>query len=159
MASVALDGARIRMGSAGIFDLGRFMASTGWKPIKEPPVHRNAWACSYRRADKTIWVHSRRGMGDVIAQVNGRRIIAECRNGPLLRKASRLGDPLLTNTLGQALLLDVSTDDIVVAAVPDMPVFRRLAEAWRERPLVRRAGIRIALVARDGAVTGLDLSR
>jgi hypothetical protein len=41
--------------------------------------------------------------------------------------------------------------------VPDTPVFRKLAEIWRSRPLVRRAGIRIALVARHGAVSGLDL--
>ena len=33
----------------------------------------------------------------------------------------------------------------------------KLAETWRRRPLVRRTGIRIALVARDGAVSGLDL--
>ena len=59
--------------------------------------------------------------------------------------------------LGQALLFDVSADDIVVAAVPDTPVFAKLAESWQSRPLVRRAGIRIALVARHGTVSGLDL--
>jgi hypothetical protein len=42
--------------------------------------------------------------------------------------------------LGQALLFEVSADDIVVAAVPDTPVLREFAEDWRERPLVRRAG-------------------
>jgi hypothetical protein len=64
---------------------------------------------------------------------------------------------LLTTSLGQALLFDVTADDIVIVAVPDTPVFRRLAEAWRERSLVRRAGIRIVLVGRDGSVSGLDL--
>ena len=157
MASVVIDGARVRAGNAIHFDLRRFMAGTGWEAVKEPQVRRNAWTGSYRRGDKTIRVHSRRGMGDVIARFNGRRIIAECQNGPLLHKASRPENPLLTTALGQALLFDVSAADIVVAAVPDTPVFRRLAEAWRERPLVKRVGIRIALVARDGAVTGLDL--
>ena len=57
--------------------------------------------------------------------------------------------------LGEALLFDIAAADVVVAAVPDTPVFRTLAETWRRRPLVRRVSIRIALVARDGAVTGL----
>jgi hypothetical protein len=45
----------------------------------------------------------------------------------------------------------------VIGVVPDMPVVRRLAEVWRERPLIKRAGVRIALVPRHGAVMGLDL--
>jgi len=51
----------------------------------------------------------------------------------------------------------LAAEDIVVAAVPDTPVFHTLAESWRTRPLVKRAGIRIALVTRDGAVSGLSL--
>jgi hypothetical protein len=157
MASVAIDGASIKVGDAVIFDIGRFMAGSGWEQTKEPQVGRNAWTGAYRRGDKTIRVHSRPGEGDVVATVDGRRIVAECKKGPLVRKPGGPEYPLLTTALGQALLFEVSADDIVVAAVPDTPVFRKLAEAWRERPLVRRAGIQIALVARDGAVSGLDL--
>jgi hypothetical protein len=140
-----------------IFDIGRFMAGTGWEQAKEPQVGRNAWTGTYRRGDKTIRVHSRRGEGDVVATVDGRRIVAECKKGPLVRKPGSPEYPLLTTALGQALLFHVAAHDIVVAAVPDTPVFRKLAETWRSRPLVRRAGIRIALVARNGAVSGLDL--
>ncbi|MCD6071881.1 MAG: hypothetical protein K0R61_371 [Microvirga sp.] len=157
MASVAIDGASIKVGDAVIFDIGRFMAGTGWEQTKEPQVGRNAWTGAYRRGDKTIRVHSRPGEGDVVATVEGRRIVAECKKGPLVRKPGSPEYPLLTTALGQALLFHVAADDIVVAAVPDTPVFRKLAETWRSRPLVRRAGIRIALVARDGAVSGLDL--
>jgi hypothetical protein len=157
MASVAIDGASIKVGDAAIFDIGRFMAGTGWEQSKEPQVGRNAWTGAYRRGDKIIRVHSRPGEGDVVATVDGRRIVAECKKGPLVRKPGSPEYPLLTTALGQALLFDVSADDIVVAAVPDTPVFRKLAESWRSRPLVRRAGIRIVLVARDGAVSGLDL--
>jgi hypothetical protein len=157
MTSVAIDGASIKVGDAVIFDIGRFMAGTEWEQIKEPQVGRNAWTGAYRRGDKTIRVHSRPGEGDVVATVDGRRIVAECKKGPLVRKPGSPEYPLLATTLGQALLFEVSADDIVVAAVPDTPAFRRLAEVWRERPLVRRAGIRIVLVARDGAVAGLDL--
>ena len=157
MASVSIDGASIKVGDAVIFDIGRFMASTGWEQTKEPQVGRNAWTGTYRRGDKTIRVHSRPGEGDVVATVDGRRIVAECKKGPLVRKPGSPEYPLLTTALGQALLFHVAADDIVVAAVPDTPVFRRLAESWRSRSLVRRAGIRIALVARDGAVSGLEL--
>lgn len=157
MASVALDGASIKVGDVVIFDIGRFMAAIGWEQTKEPQVGRNAWTGAYRRGDKTIRVHSRLGEGDVVATVDGRRIVAECKKGPLIRKPGSPEYPLLSTALGQALLFQVSADDIVVAAVPDTPVFRKLAETWRSRPLVRRAGIRIALVPRDGAVSGLDL--
>ena len=157
MASVAIDGASIKVGDAVVFDIGRFLAGTGWEQAKEPQVGRNAWTGVYRRGDKTIRVHSRPGEGDVVTQVNGRRIVARCKKGPLVRKPGGPEYPLLTTVLGQAILFEVSADDIVVAAVPDTPVFRKLAETWRCRPLVRRTGIRIALVARDGAVSGLDL--
>jgi hypothetical protein len=157
MASVAIDGASIKVGDAVIFDIGRFMAGTGWEQTKEPQVGRNAWTGAYRRGDKTIRVHSRPGEGDVVATVNGRRIVAECKKGPLVRKPGSPEYPLLTTALGQALLFEVSADDIVVAAAPDTPVFRKLAETWRSRPLVRRAGIRIVLVGRDGTVSGFDL--
>jgi hypothetical protein len=157
MASVAIDGASIKVGNAVIFDIGRFMAGTGWEQIKEPQVGRNTRTGAYRRGDKTIRVHSLPGEGDVVATVDGRRIVAECKKGPLVHKARRTEHSLLTTALGQALLFDVSADDIVIAAVPDTPVFRKFAETWRSRPLVRRTGIRIALVARAGGVSGLAL--
>src|SRR5919112_4840187 len=119
MASVAIDGASIKAGDAVIFDIGHFMAGTGWGQIKEPQVGRNAWTGTYRRGDKTIRVHSRSGEGDVVATVDGRRIVAECTKGPLVHKPGSPEYPLLTAALGQALLFEVSADDIVVAAVPD----------------------------------------
>ena len=157
MASVAIDGASIKVGDGVIFDIGRFMATTGWQPVKEAQAGRNAWTGAYRRGDKTIRVHSRPGEGDVVATIDGHRIIAKCRKGPLARKPGRLEHALLTTALGEALLFDIAGDDIVVAAVPDTPVFRHLVETWRRRLLVRRAGIRIALVAGGGAVSGLGL--
>jgi hypothetical protein len=157
MASVGIDGASIKMDHAAVFDIGRFLSDIGWEQIKEPQVGRSAWNGAYRRGNKTIRVHSRLGVGDVVAHVNSRRIIAECKKGPLVRRAGSPEYSLLTSALGQALLFDVSADDIAVAAVPDTPIFRRFAEAWQERPLVRRAGIKIVLVAREAGVSGLDL--
>ncbi|ANY84563.1 hypothetical protein BB934_40975 (plasmid) [Microvirga ossetica] len=129
------------------------MAVTRWEPTKEPQVGWSAWTGAYWRGDKTIRVHSRPGEGDVVATVDGRWIIAECTKGRLVHKAGRTEHSLLTTALGQALLFDDSADDIVVAAVPDTPVSRRLAEVWRERPLVRRADIRTAREDREYGTT------
>ncbi len=93
----------------------------------------------------------------MVARLDGRRIIAACQKRPLVRRVGGPEAPLLTIALGQALLFDVATDDIVVVAVPDTPAFRRFADVWRERPLLRRAGIQLALVHRNGAVSGLDV--
>ena len=125
MASVAIDGASMKVGDGVIFDIGRFMATTGWQPVKEAQAGRNAWTGAYRRGDKTIRVHSRPGEGDVVATVDGRRIVAKCSKGPLARKPGRPEHSLLTTALGEALLFDIAADDIVVAAVPDTPVFRQ----------------------------------
>ncbi|SCY98923.1 hypothetical protein [Microvirga guangxiensis] len=144
MAIVAIDRSGIRVGDAVNFDIGQFMAGTGWEQIKEPHVGRNAWTGAYRRGDKIIRVHSRPGVGDVVATVDGRRIIAEFTKGPLVDKPGRTEHSLLRMALGQTLLFEVSADDIVVTAVPDTPAFRRVAETWRSPPHVRRAGIRIA---------------
>jgi hypothetical protein len=157
MAGVAIDEAGMRVGDALVFDIGRFMAATGWIPVKEAQVGRRAWTGTYRRGAKTIRVHSRLVEGHVIAKINGRRIVAVCTKGPLIRKPGGPEPRLLTTALGQALLLDVAGDDIVIAAVPDTPVFRRLAETWRSRPLIRRARIQLALVHRNGTVSGLNL--
>ncbi|WP_262273454.1 hypothetical protein [Microvirga yunnanensis] len=157
MAGVAIDGAGINVGSGLVFDIGRFMVATGWVPVKEAQVSRSAWTGAYRRDDKTVRVHARPGHGNVVAQINGRRIVAVCTEGPQIRKPGGPEPRLLTTALGQALLLDIVADDIVITAVPDTPVFRQLAETWRSRPLIRRAHIQLALVHRDGTVSGLNL--
>jgi hypothetical protein len=93
----------------------------------------------------------------VEATVNGRRIIAECKKGPLVKKPGSPEYPLLTTAIGQALLFQASEGDLLVAAVPDTPTFGRIAAAWRERPRLKASGIEIALVSRSGAVSGLSV--
>ncbi len=157
IASVAIDGASLKVRDVIHFDIAQFMTGTGWEQVKEPQVGRNTWTGTYRGGDKTIRVHSRAGGGDVVARVNGCRIIAACQKSSPVRRLEGPEAPLLTIALGQALLFDVATDDIVVVAVPDTPAFRRLADVCRERPLLKRAGIQLALVHRNGAVSGLDV--
>jgi hypothetical protein len=49
---------------------------------------------------------------------------------------------------------EVGEDDILMAAVPKAATFSRLAGEWGDRPLMRRVGIRIVLVGRDGGRRG-----
>ena len=153
-AEVAIDGASVMAHGAVVFDLAAHMEAQGWVAV-DVSTGRNPWTCTYGREGRTIRVHSRSGVGDVVARVGGRRIVAECKKGAAPGKPGSPERPLLTSAIGQALLLAVEPDDLVVAAVPDTLVFRRLADAWRTRPLVARSGIQIALVGRDGMVSGL----
>lgn len=155
-ADVAIDGASVLAHGQVIFDIEGHLARDGWRAM-DASTGRNAWTCTYGRHGHSIRIHSRSGVGDVVGKVHGRRVVAECKKGPLVRKPGSPERPLLSTALGQALLLKVEPDDVVVAAVPDTPAFRSIAEAWRQRPLVVRAGIRIVLVARDGNVSGLFL--
>jgi hypothetical protein len=155
MASVTMDGIKVR--GLPAFDIDGSMAQAGWSQIKAPNVTCSTWTGAYSCGEKTIRVHSRAGEGDVVTHVNGRRIAAKCTKGPLVRRAANPEVSLLMEALGQALVLDVARDDAVVVAVPDTPGFRQLADQWRGRPLVKKAGIQIALVSRDGTVSGLAL--
>jgi hypothetical protein len=157
MASVALDPAGMRAVDSGVFDINRFMVQAGWSQIKAPKIGRSGWTGVYGRDQKMIRMHSRPGEGGVATHVDGRRVIAKCTRGPLVRKVGNPEGSLLTMVLGQALLADVAGDDVIIAAVPDTPAFRRIVEHSRERPLIRKAGIQIVFVARNGAVSGANL--
>jgi hypothetical protein len=153
----AIDGAQVRVGGSDVFNIVGYLAQQGWTVDRPSTTSRNAWATFYRRGDATLEVHSRSGGGDVVATIFGHRVIAECKKGPLVKRPGSPEYPLLTTALGQALLFEAGADDVIVAAVPDTPTFRRLAEAWRLRPRVAQSGIQIALVARTGLVSGLLL--
>jgi hypothetical protein len=153
-AEVAIDGAGVSVAGNTIFALADFLASLGWEQVEQSG--KNLWGGTYRRGHLSLNIHSRSGVGDVVAAVGGQRFVAECKKGPLVQKAGSPEYPLLTTALGQALLLKANPGDVPIAAVPDTPRFRRIAEAWRDREGVIRSGILIALVSRDGGVSGLD---
>jgi hypothetical protein len=154
---VAVDGAQVRVGGTDVFDIVGYLAQQGWTVDRPSTPSRNAWATFYRRGAATLEVHSRSGRGDVVATIFGRRVIAECKKGPLVKRPGNPEYQRLKEALGQALLVDAGPDDVVAAVVPENPTFRRIASDWRNRPAVLRSGIQIALVARDGQVSGLHL--
>jgi hypothetical protein len=147
----------VRVGGVEVFDIAGYLEWAGWVQ-ERAGTGRNAWAGLYRRGPAALRVHSHSGKGDVEATVCGRRIIAECKKGPLVAKPSSPEYPLLTTAIGQALLFDAGEGDLVCAAVPDTPRFRKIAEQWRNRPRMRASGIEIALVARSGDVSLSGLS-
>jgi hypothetical protein len=153
-ADVAIDGAGVSVAGTMIFALADFLRSPGWEQVEQSG--KNLWGGIYRRGHLSLSIHSRSGIGDVVAVVGGQRFVAECKKGPLVPKAGSPEYPLLTSALGQALLLKANPGDVSVAAVPDTPRFRRIAEAWRERHGVMESGILIALVSRDRGVSGLE---
>ncbi len=60
--------------------------------------------------------------------------------------------------MGQLLTVQhVEDNDVMAAAVPHTPQFKRLADAWRDRPLIATSKIEIVLVHRNGDVEGLGL--
>ena len=142
------------MGGAKIFEVELFFAAAGWKQVSQ--LGKNGWTGQYRRGSHNLAIHSRSGVGDVVANLNGRGVIAECKKGPLITKPGSPERPLLATALGQALLFEADPSDIVGAAVLDTAAFRRIAEDWRVRPLLQRAGIGIWLVNRNGKVDGFS---
>jgi hypothetical protein len=156
---VAIDGAQVQTKTTVHFDLLDFMLAAGWAKHEA----EGAWQGSYHRTDLPvgITVHSNPGKGDVVAQLaSGRILRAECKKGPLTRSRSSQEYPLIREALGQLLTVaEVGDEDLFAVAVPHSPKFVELADRWRETPLVKRFGIRIFTVDRQGNVHGLEESR
>lgn len=151
---VAIDGAGVFILGLQVFDIDGFLAARSWKMTASEG--KNRWTGTYKRDQLELHVHSRSGVGDVVATVGAVRLVAECKKGWLVPKKGSPERPLLATALGQALLLKVTDADLVIAAVPNSEANRKIATQWRNRPLVRKAGIRICLVGQDGKVDGLS---
>jgi hypothetical protein len=156
VAEVAIDGAQIRVHGAQVFPISAFLLDMGWRQAEQ--LGKNAWQGWYVRDDQQVWIHSRSGVGDVVIEVGAKRLRAECKGGPLIKRPGSREYPKLRGALGQVLTVEeVEADDVLAVAVPLTPRFRRLADKWRTAPLVVRSEIEILLVGRDGHVEGLTL--
>ncbi len=152
---VAIDGAQVRVGKDEIFPIAEFLEASGWEQTEQ--AGKNPWQGSYQLEGQTLRVHSRAGVGDVVARIGEKRIRAECKKGNLVKKPSNPEYRILREALGQILTVEeIHRNDIMVVAVPMADGFMRLAANWRQRPLMVRLKFRIALVGRDGSVQGLE---
>lgn len=155
-ASVALDGAQIRVHGKQVFPVEAFLQELGWKQVTQ--AGKNPWQGTYQLDDSRLVVHASSGVGDVVARVGRVRVRAECKKGPLIRKPGSQEYPVLHEAIGQVITVEsVAQDDVLAVAVPFTNRFSDLASRWRNTPLVIKAGIRLVLVGRDGAVDGLAL--
>jgi len=106
----------------------------------------------YSRHDRKISVSCAPGIGDVVAIVNNRRIVAECKGGIInTRHAGQLSHlrKCVLEAVGPLMCREQHEDrNIVVVPRANETV------KWAERIGARahEAGIEIALVSRDGAV-------
>jgi len=152
--SVAIDGAQVKVGHTEHFNVAAFMRSLGW--LAETTTARWQGAYINPKASVQIHVHSQSGLGDVTAALaTGHSFIAEAKKGPLTKSKSSAEYPLLREALGQLLTIEEVPDNALLAvAVPAGERFLKLAERWRNAPLIRRTGIRILTVAPSGEIEG-----
>ena len=154
--TIAIDGAVVETVTHGrLFEIEQFLATNGWRAVRQQG--KRLWHGAYSRSDKHLHISSTSGIGDVVIQIGNRRVVAECKGGPLVKKRGSQEHRILKEALGQALLWREGADDILLIAVPDTPWFEPLATNWGSRPLVRKVGIQIALVAPSGDVSGFSL--
>ena len=151
---IAIDGAQIRTANTVHFDLAGFLNSSGWVCTQSSGGWRGTYR--YEGLPPILQVHSTPGKGDVVAHLNSGRILrVECKKGPLSSSPSSQEYPLIREALGQLLTVDEVSDlDLLAVAVPHSEKFIQLATRWREAPLIKRFGIRILTVGRQGKVEG-----
>jgi len=131
------------------FDIGGWLEAEGFEKIADGGRTRGAGV--YRRAEATLGIDFRSGLGDVVAQVQGARVLVEAKGGCInSRNPGQLSK--LRRHLYEAVgsLLDGREADRLIAAVPLHAQTERIA--GRMAPRCRAAGIEIALVAADGGV-------
>lgn len=153
---VAIDGAQIKTGTQVHFPIVEFLNSLGWSSS----MQNMPWQCSYRHKDfkSEIVVHSSSGEGDLVVELkSGRKLRVESKKGPLTRSKSSQEYPLIREAIGQLMTIEIADpNDLLAVAVPYSEKFADLANQWRNRPLIKNAGIHIITVGRDNSITGLE---
>ena len=132
------------------FDIPEWLNRHGF--CKVQALGKTAYGGIYRRGSETIRVDPRSGNCDVVGEIDGQRVVIECKGGTInSRHAGQLSR--LRRGLCEAigLLLARPPDGSrEIAAVPWTVETARLADRMAAR--CRRAGIDIALVRRDGSI-------
>lgn len=151
---VAIDGAQVQVQDEKVFPLAEFIASDGWRKLGQSG--KNPWQGRYEKNGQSLVVIAQSGKGDVVSSIGSRRVRAESKKGPLIRKKGSPEYPLVREAIGQLMTIEeVESNDVLVVAVPHSEAFRNLATRWRNRPLIEATDIYLVLVHRNGSVEGL----
>lgn len=152
----AIDGAQVKTSETVHFQIVEFLSSFGW-------LNSNAharWQAEYTNAEysNSIIIHSSSGEGDLVADLSsGQRLRVESKKGPLIRSKSSQEYPLIREAIGQLITVEhAEPTDLLAVAVPKSDKFDALAKQWRQRPLVKKAGIYLVTVGRDNSISGLS---
>lgn len=152
----AIDGAQIKTAGTIHFQIIEFLASCGWTSFSA----KERWQADYKHVlySNTIEVHSSPGEGDLVAElISGQRLRVESKKGTLCRSKSSQEYSLIREAIGQLMTIEhAEPTDLLAVAVPHSDKFNVLAMQWRERPLMKKSGIRIVTVGRDNSISGLD---
>lgn len=135
------------------YDLKACLAHHGFRHTRSQGS--TSYGGEYTREHQLLTILPKPGLGDVIAQLDGRKLVAECKGGVINSKhagqLSRLRSGLCEAV---GLLLARPHDEQHIAVVPYTPATLALARRMIVRTLA--AGIRIALVDADGRITFVE---
>jgi len=151
-ACVAIDGAQVHIAGHSIFKIEEFLKEQGWrKDASSENGEDSDWGGTYKNGKKLLRIHKKSGVQDVVCKVRRKTIRAECKKGHFEGTLSNPELKLLREALGQLLTLaKVGAGDILIAAVPQSAAYQTHVDLWSKAPLVRKTGIRFALVSRKG---------
>jgi hypothetical protein len=117
------------------------------------PLGSTSYGGIYQRDHQTVSVTLRPGVGDVVAEIGGRTLVAECKGGVLNTRHAGLLSKLrrgLCEAVGLLMARPLSGERHV-AVVPATPESEKVARRMLLRATA--AGIEIALVNENGCVS------
>ena len=118
------------------------------------------WSGTYttKNWDHTLVLDSARRAADVTATLlSGDRLVAHVSRGTLKPTRSSGEHKVLRGVIGRALTFEhYLPNDVIAAVVPRSERYRVLADRWRARPALIRAGLLILTVDRTGQVYGSE---
>ena len=155
---VAIDGASVKCHGREIFPVAAFLISNGWSRIDGDETEWKGLWCNTN--GKQIEVHAKSGVGDVVATLrDGRRLRAEAKKGPLIKREGSKEYPLIREAIGQLMTASsANPDDLPIVLVPSSAKFNQLASDWNQLPLMQAAGIRIVTIDRNNQPRNLRLN-
>jgi hypothetical protein len=130
------------------FDIRGWLERRGYSLVE--PQGTTTYGGRYRKGDRTVLVSLQPGQGDVVGELDGTRIFAECKGGiintnhPGQRSKLRRG---LCEAVG-LLMSRGNMGERQYAVVPLTNETQRLADQMR--PRCRKVGIEIVLIREDG---------
>jgi len=139
------------------FDMPGWLEGRGFRRVST--TGKRGVSGTFERGSQQITIHSKPGLGDVVATLDGVEVEVETKGGVINSRhpgrLSRLRKGL-HEAVGQ-LMASPRGEGQLIAAVPSHPETLKVAEKLRER--CSRVGITLALIERDGRVNVVGPNR